>query len=456
MLAAFAFACGCAPHEKAGTDQVRVREPVALATGQAQTDRLCARPRTDQVVDVFCHDPPSVTGLLELRAALGLQANENDIYQGYVLNGHSTSLALRSVSAINPRIIFVGPRDEKKGLVFMAFARGEQFSEVITCDIQGALQFYLVAFSQACNLASDGCSPGDLFTEAVESGWQDVNVYAEEDLENTPRDCRVCHQPDGPGTAKLLRMQESEPPWDHWFWRQAVGGRALLDDYYAAKGNEVFAGVPGESVVTSQPGLLSAALFSAGSQMQPNPYTSARIDQEVIQSAAAMGGDQPTDNSVPGQSATWNAIYESAKRGDAISVPYHDVKISDAHKLAELTQAYVDYRAGRIERAELPDLRDIHPDDPLLRAQIGLITEPGLDGQGVLLQACAQCHNDRLDPGVSRARFNVDLNTLGRAEKDRAIGRLMMAPDHPSAMPPAFARALSDEGRARLVELLQR
>jgi mono/diheme cytochrome c family protein len=137
-------------------------------------------------------------------------------------------------------------------------------------------------------------------------------------------------------------------------------------------------------------------------------------------------------------------------------VPYYNVKITDPAKLAALTQAYADYRAGLLDRAELPDLRDIHPDDPMRRAQIGLETEPGLDGEGVLLQACGQCHNDRLDPTVSRARFNVDLSKVDGEVKERAIARVLLASDEPGAMPPPRMRALTDEARARLIELLRR
>jgi mono/diheme cytochrome c family protein len=435
-----------------------VREPIPLATGAKQTARLCSRlhTRSDQVLQVFCTGAPAITSFVELRTTLGLDSNTNDIYRGYALTSHSTALVSRSVSAINPRIIFVKPRSETEELVSLAFARGEQFAEIVVRSRQDDLQFYLLTFSQDCNGAPGGCAPGDLLTEAAEVGWQDVNVYAEEDLENTPRDCRVCHQPEGPGTPKLLRMQEFDAPWNHWFWRQAIGGRAVLDDYYAAKGNEPFAGVPGESIVTSQPGLLNYALFSVDSPDQPNAFVSSQIEQEVMQSANAMGGDQPTDNSVPGQSATWNAIYEHAKRGEAISVPYHDVKITDGQKLATMTQAYLDYREGRLDRDQLPDIRDVYPDDEQLRAQIGLTTEPGLNGKGVLLQACAGCHNDRLDQGLSRARFGVDLSKLDRAEKARAIARLLLPKSNPSAMPPAHARTLSDEGRSRLIALLQR
>jgi hypothetical protein len=454
-VGALALLFGCASDQRNRAPDVQIREPAALATGAEQSERLCGRSRSDRVLDAFCGSP-NVGSLVELRAALGLESNQNDIFRGFALISHTTALSVHSVSAINPRIIFVGARSAAQDPLFLAFARGEQFVEAVARDHDGELQFYLITFSQDCNQDPAGCSPGDLLTEAAETDWRDVNVYAEEDLENTPLDCRVCHQPDGPGTSKLLRMQELEPPWNHWFWRQAVGGRAVLDDYYAAKDKEPFAGVPGEAIVTSQPGLLSAALFSTPSEVQPNAFVSSRIEQEVIQSAAAQGGNQPTDNSVPGESPTWNVIYERAKRGEAISVPYHDVKITDPDKLARMTQAYVDYREGRLSRAELPDIRDVHPDDELRRAQMGLVTEPGLDGQGVLLQACAQCHHEHLDPTLSRARFHADTSKLTRVEKDRAIARLLLPADHPSAMPPAFARKLSSEGRSRLLEFLER
>jgi hypothetical protein len=197
-------------------------------------------------------------------------------------------------------------------------------------------------------------------------------------------------------------------------------------------------------------------MFSVDTPAQPNAFDSAQIEREVEQSAAADGGNQPVDNSVPGQSETWNALYARAKRGQAIPVPYHDVKVTDPDKLAQMTQAYVDYREGRLSSDELPDIRDIYPDAPLLRAQMGLVTEPGLDGEGVLLQACGQCHNDRLDQTLSRSRFNVDLTKLSRAEKDRAIGRIQQKRGALAAMPPDKARALSDEGRSRLIALLQR
>ena len=456
------FLWGCASETRRDVTMVALREPTPLATGEEQIRRLCGRAGSDPVIDVFCVQKSVIGSLMDLRAALRIDSNRSGPDQDYALNGHSTGLALRSVSAINPRIIFVRTETDMQELLALAFARGDQSAEIVVRDrLDDELRFYLLTYSQVCNAEPGGCSPGDLLTEVVESGWSEVNVYGEEDLENTPRDCRVCHQPDGPGTPKLLRMQELEPPWNHWFFRIVVGGQALLDDYYAAKGDEAFAGVPADAILRSFPGVLAYTVRTAGRAAtgtagQPNEFVSSIIQREVMQSAAALGGNQPTDNSIPGYSETWNQLYERAKRGDAISVPYYNVKITDARKLAAMTEAYAAYRQGRLDRDELPDIRDVHPDDPLRRAQIGLITEPGLEAEAVLLQACAQCHNDRLDQGVSRARFNVELSRLDREEKDRAIARVLLPPSDPAVMPPASFRALTDEARSRLVDVLRR
>ena len=451
---------GCAGEPEGDGNAPQHRGPVSLFRGEAQRERLCGRGNQDAVIDVFCRaSPPEITGLLELREALGLGeevAVVDLLDRGFVLNGHSTSLVHRSVSSINPRIIFVRLIPEVDDVTALGFARGERFTEVVVRDRRTRrLQFYLMVFEPACDADDKGCSPGDLLTEATESGWTDLDVYGEEDLVNTPRDCRVCHQPDGPGTRKILRMQELEPPWNHWFYRLSEGGRALLDDYYAAKGDEPLAGIPGKDLAHSQPGLLSFTVFNF-SPDQPNKFVSGEIQPEVVASAAEQGGRQPRDNSVPGRSETWAGIYDRAKRGEAISVPYHDVKVTDADKLADMTSAYRDYREGTLARDDLPDIREVFLEEPELRARMGLVTEPGLNGEQVLLQACGQCHNDRLDQSLSRARFNVDIGRLDAEAKRRAIARIQLPVDDPAVMPPALFRRLSDEGRARLIELLER
>jgi hypothetical protein len=452
----------CADEDQGPSEQI-YREPVPLVRGDAQLDRLCDRPGSDPVLDLFCAgDPPEIGSIVDLREALGLASNFNGLVEGFALTGHSTSLSARSVSAINPRVIFMRLEsqlvDDPRELAMLAYARGEQFAEIVVRDrLDGELRFYLVKYEQACNDADDGCTPADLLTESADSGWRDVNVYAEHDLENTPLDCRVCHQPDGPEGPKFLRMQERAAPWTHWFWRLREGGRALIEDYASARQGETLAGLSASQVRTSNPGLLASAVFQSGAaDLQINEFPSPVIEEEVRQSAAERGGSQPEDNSVPGESETWQRLYEVARRGDAITVPYHDVKVTDPDKLAAMAEAYQQYLAGELPAEELPDLRDVFPDDEELRARMGLVTEPGLGGEQVLRQACGKCHNDRLDQSLSRARFNVDLEAMTDEARSRALTRIALPRDDPQAMPPPLARQLSDEGKRRLMKLLER
>jgi hypothetical protein len=459
VLGAMLSACAA----DAGSGEPRHTGPQPLLHGEAQREQLCARGHQDPMSDLLCDGDPKIGSFTDLRQALGLLTglepgrSASYDFDGFAVTAHSTSLVTRSVSAINPRVIFIRPEYEDREMVMLAFARGEQFSEAIVRDrATGELRFYLTTFTQACNDAEGGCTPGDLLTETADVGWKNVDVYDDQDLVNTTLDCMPCHQPGGPGTRKILRMQELEPPWSHWLYRYTEGGFALVADYMAAKGEEELVGIAGSTLMISNPGLLSSTVRLAGSAAQPNEFVSGEIEREVTESAAAKGGSQPHDNSIPGDSDTWNDIYARAKRGDAIPVPYHDVKVTDPQKLAAMTQAYVDYREGRLAREQLPDIRDVYPDDPELLARMGFATEPGLDGEGVLKQACAQCHNERLDQTVSRARFDVDLDKLGRAEKDRAIERLLLPEDDPEHMPPARLRTLSEEAKRRLIELLKR
>jgi hypothetical protein len=457
--------CSCAPDANDAAPKPMIREAEPLQRGKDQLQSLCGRHKEDRVSDLFCKgDPPEITSLMELLSALGiysLTGNGNSAYagEGFALTGHSTSLSTRSVSSINPRFIYMNaPTDNDPGkFITFSFTRGEQFAEfVVRNRTTSELTFYLASFKQECNDSDQGCTPGDLLTPAVESDWRSLDMYVEDDLFNTPLDCMVCHQTEGPGTTKILRMQEFEPPWNHWLYNLTDGGHSLIDDYRAAKGDEAFVGIAGDGVLQSNPGLLSSSLYFQGSGTQPNVFVSAQIEREVRESAAALGGNQPTDNSVPGESPTWNAIYERAKRGEAISVPYHDVKVTDRDKLEMMTQAYKDFREGRLAKEELPDIRDVYPDDPMLLANMGFTTEPGVEGRDLLVQACSQCHNDRLDQTLSRARFNVSLKGISQDERDLAASRIMLAPDDPSVMPPARFRSLSDEAKQNLVDYLRK
>lgn len=434
-----------------------------LPKGEEQLARVCASGIDDLVHRMFCGDaPPEINNLHDLQVAFGLDPKMLGGFSGSALTAHSTSLSKRAVSAINPRVIsfrmVVDLLDEGRGPVeftTFAFSRGEQFVELAIMNAEREYHFYVVRFRQDCNERPEGCLPGELLTDAIEKDWRGITLYDEKALENTVLDCATCHQPDGPGTRRILRMQEFDDPWTHWFFNSTVGGRALAEDYTAAHGEETVAGLPREDIGGVSPGGLETVVGGRDHD-QPNLFESEKIEKEVTESAALEGGNQPMDNRVPGTSPTWQLAYEASKRGEFIPSPYHNVKVTDPNKLARMTEAYQGFRRGELAMEDLPDLRDVFPDDYALLAQMGISTEPGLSGEEVLIQACSQCHNERLNPEQSRARFRADLVGISRAEKDAAIGRLMLPQSSVHAMPPARLRVLSQEARSRAIEALRK
>ena len=446
-----------------------VRDPLnGLPTGTAQFTALCARLATrnvnDQVRTAFCGATrPTITSLAQLQTALGLafpanptagRNNNGDAGNGpaFALSGHSSSLVTRSVSAINPRaILFTRSNNNAPtpGFVAMGFVRGDQFAEIIAHDrTSGALDFYLARFTQACNVGNT-CTPGDLLTPAIESNWASFQIYDEGDLKNTSVDCTQCHQPGGPATQRILRMQELANPWNHWFRDNRVGGQSLIADYQAAKGNEGYAGIPGALIASSDPALLEDLVRDNGFGNQPNQFNSGNIENQVNQTTG-----QPQNNDAPGTSSTWNTIFNRAVLGQNIPVPYHDIKVTESSTLNTMTQAYRGFRAGTVAASALPDLRNVFKTSRLFEIA-GIAARPGLDGAGIVTSMCTQCHNSRLDQTITRARFNVDLaamsnpagGLLSAADRNAEIGvaitRLSMPAEDVRKMPPESMKTLS-------------
>jgi hypothetical protein len=189
----------------------------------------------------------------------------------------------------------------------------------------------------------------------------------------------------------------------------------------------------------------------AGSRVQPNEFPTAKIEADVERVAP----DQPADNQMRGQSETWRPLYQAAQRGEAIPVPYHDVKITDPTKVATMQHAYSQYLAGTLPLSALPDIRDVLPDDPIALAEMGFTVDERLDGSALLTAACGLCHNGRLDQTLSRARFHTDLARLPPEEKQVAIDRLSLPGHDALAMPPRRIHDLSDKVRERLIALLR-
>jgi hypothetical protein len=434
------------------------RDPLsALPTGDAQLQELCGRGRVDAVTTLFCAaEPPRIDGLVGLQRLLGLSpTSANGVpAAGFALTGHSTGLFGRGVSALNPRAIFVGFPDQRAdgNFVTLAYARGEQVVELAAQPpgvdgIPAPATFYLLRYSQACSGDDDGdgrsdddegaddCRLADLLTGRTEAGWTGWSLYDDGDLANTTFDCLHCHQPDGPSTPRQFRQQELQNPWTHWMAGFSAG-RVLLDDYQALHGDEGVAGIPTTRFGASNP-ILVQNLVEQTRSVQTNLFPSPIIEDEVTRSAPG----QPADNTVVGDSPTWGALFETARTGQAIPPPFHDVKVTDPDRVDELTRAW--RAAIDTPAADVPDVRTaMRPE-----AEFATFVRawPGQSAPELLVQMCAQCHNGRSDPSLSKNNFNAfRLDDLTPQQTDAILDRLRRPPDDRYRMPPTFLRSLTD------------
>jgi cytochrome c553 len=422
---------------------------------------LCARPADDVVRDLFCKgDPTTVSNLRELLARLEIDAlpvdmdeasaaqisaEPDQLSENVVLLGHSTALSGQLVSPINPRAILLG----KQALV--AFQRGVQKAEIAALDrVSKQRNFYLVSFKQACNERAAGCVPGDLYTPSLERDWREVKLEDDEDLKNTPLDCRQCHQ--RKLEKPVLLMRELLGPWTHFFFFAVAeerdkelggvrGGVDLVRAFLRAKGSESYAGMPSAQLRQTS-GVTLQRLVTTAQPLQFDPSIPPQLE-----SSASNGRAR--------RSPVWDRDYAAFKRGEQLALPYYESDATDPAKRDRLGDAYARYRRGELSAEALPELSDIFPDDPQVRAEIGLQIEPSATPAEALLQACGACHNDVLDQQISRARFNIALSRMSRDELDLAIARIALGPDDAGVMPPKGMRQLDAAGKQRLLEYLR-
>jgi len=459
------------------TEKEGIPDPLeGMLRGTAQNDALCARagsmtddtnPNFNAVTNAVCKEKRPITSLRDLLAAFGLDFKQPDARgangangnPAFALLGHSSSLVARSVSAINPRAFVFSPPAGREtripAFVAVGFARGEPFVEIAAEQARppvlgtGKITFYLFKFDLPCE-QDHTCTNGDLLTPRIESGWRGFSVYDDEDLKNNLLDCRHCHQPGGPQSRTMLRMQELEDPWTHWFRSDRAGGVALAQDYFRAHGDqEEYGGIPGALIAKSDGRALEDLVKGQGFREQPNAFDGTRIEAEVESSSDR----QPEINVPVGQSRTWDALYARALAGQSIPPPYHDVKVTDPDKLQFATDAYKRFIAQG--GGDLPDIRRVFLDDAL--EAMTFQPKTGLGGREILVQACAQCHNPQLDQSITRARFDVTkLDTMSRPAKDLAIARLKMGSANRLRMPPATMRSLPDDARELAIKELQK
>jgi hypothetical protein len=450
--------CGCgADHSGGGTEGADAAGPQVdpdplsgLPTGSDQWSAVCAKHYGDMISAKFCAGaaPPKLTSLADLEALLGLTLRPNPNNDPAInanvrltLNGESTGLGIRSINPILPRAFLMTPAvgtQPSANYQVLAFARGEPMVELVASDPAAqTLRFFLVRFHPACEATA--CGNADLQTAAVESGWTGYTLYDDATIANTTLDCLNCHQPGGPTTKKILRMQELANPWGHWFYPERPETLQVVQDFLAAHGSESYAGIPSSLVMPSRPAALMQLAMNNGFATQPNGFDTLKINTEIAASGA---------------SATWAGLYAQAVAGQAIP-PSYFTNPYDRTKEQAAIAAHQQLLAGTLPAAQLPDLRDTFLDTAL--ADMSIHPRPGLDGKGILVHMCQMCHNSRLDPSLSRARFNVEqLGQLPRAEKDLAITRLQLPVADRHAMPPARFHELSATVRQLVIDELMK
>jgi hypothetical protein len=265
----------------------------ALKKGADQNKSLCDRSDVsvdtsdtfNAVTNFLCKDKKTITSIRDLQDAVGLTfkdrsskgTNGSNNNPAFAFLAHSSSLVARSTSSINPRMFLFSPPPGQPvsipGYVVMTFVRGEEFVEIAAQSPKsGKLTLYLVKFDLACG---ENCKNEDLLTPSVEQNWQGITVYDDEDLKNSLVDCRHCHQPEGPSQPLMLRMQELQDPWTHWFRNDRPGGLTLMQDYFRAHGtDEDYGGVPG-ILITKSDGRALEDLVNGqgfGPGKQPNEF----------------------------------------------------------------------------------------------------------------------------------------------------------------------------------------
>ena len=384
---------------------------------------------------------------------------------GFTLSYHSTAISTRFINAINPRafvftppiggVVFPPSGIHNEDLVMMGFGRGEPFVELVANDrTADELRFYLFRFVPPCEEDAEGCSNADLLTPAVESNFADYSLYDDGDIGNTVLDCLQCHQPDGPGTEKILRMQEFVEGWTHWYYPNRAQNREAMQQFVDTHQGESYGGIPAEFLTqqmllengegSAVPLGFEQVIRNEGFEPQPNEFLSQQIISERENAGCTCFNCPvpPPVDATNSCSPTWDALFANTVAGDAIAVPYFDGHIADQTKLDTAAQAYRDTMGGVMDPDLMPDIRDVLLDDGA--PYMSFAPAPGLDARGIMAHMCQHCHNSSLDQSITRANFNVeDLDSVPQMIKNEAIRRLQLPVDDIDRMPPQRFHTLS-------------
>lgn len=471
MSVVMAVACGA----KRSTTASPVGEPSpeeawldGVGTGQAQTARVCARGARDRVAQALCaSSPAAISGLEELYDALQLGSRDK---RRLATSTHSLSLSGRTVSGANPRVLVLADNSvpgglSYEGVVATAFSRGEQRVELVAIDpTTYEYNFYLLRFEQECNASR--CTPEDLLTRRIESGWTDWTLYADSDLEDTPLDCLSCHRPFGGDTHKSLLMRQVLDPWMHWSdFRtfdenmcpdpppNGVPAKVIvtsegLDLLASLEGEQgKYGGIPLADLRAAPSGdaltafLVDAELLIATSPLPPHPY-----GQMSLQTRETL-----CERYYTGQSPSWEAG-RLASRSRGLPFPYYAPDVISTTARAELLASGADFWKERDGADPFDTLAALH--DPEVPAAVGFVPRESDTANEILQGMCGRCHAPDVSLRLQRSRFNVADANIQPATFQEISRRLALPPGSPHAMPPRVAGALPPWAVDRLLGYL--
>ncbi|PWU15049.1 MAG: hypothetical protein C5B49_12345 [Bdellovibrio sp.] len=435
-----------APSTKALVDPAPARSLRELTAkfpkGEASRAALCnGNVATDKFIRTFCSTaPPKITGLTDLYTALGLTNTTN-----VTCTTASAAITKKDTSVLNPHCIRFSTPGADPNATAVGYVRSSTpLAEIVSMDSASrSFRFYVVQFDLPCS-ATDSCTSGDYYTQAAESNWSNVSFYEDTALKNTPVDCTMCHQAAGVGSAKSLRMLETQVPWEHWFSPDQTCGKALFADFSAAHAFESsYAGLTSAAMGAASPSGLQKFVEgngATGADFGNDVYNSFVILNEVANSSTG----QPSNNTVPGISPTWTALYNQRTAGTNVkefggtAMTYHDCKQSDPSRLQSYTNNFIQVTRGSLALSSMFDLPTVNLDSPIALSERFLApAQDMVTAEQIMSNACLSCHNSNLDQTITRAHFNAqDLSRNSAYEYGVAMGRIARTNKDLFRMPP--------------------
>lgn len=421
-----------------------------IGSGATQTARVCARGARDRVATVLC-DPktPTIRSLDDLYRVLDLGAQK----RATAVTTHSLGLSAHAVSEANPRVLtFI---DSVKATPIsldqinaVAFSRGEQAVELVGFDPSSMdYNFYLLTFRQCCNLTR--CTPEDLLSENVEKDWADWTLYVDGDLEDTPLNCRSCHQPYGGDSRKMLLMRQVLDPWMHWSDFHGGTERSICPEPPAGDG-------PGKTVATVNPLEVLRAVEGPGGHYAGIPMSELEATPSGKRLTDFMVDANNTVRAYPGRDQADEQLYfqtrevlcerfysgasptfeENRRRSFAHGqpVPYYGPDVLDPEARRKLIADW----AGTLRAASERDPFELAAS--FLAADVqpatGFTPRAEDSGETILQAACLRCHRANTDPSLRRARFNAEAGSIDPATFREVQRRLRLPVSSADRMPP--------------------